>query len=110
MYYGGVSSLGQDPTESTIRWWCWDVSGFKDCHAKQWDAGRAFCQQTNSAGYTSMEVCQNKETDARAKANCSCPSSPPAKGAASTTLYVIGFAFIGLMAFAGYREYQHRKR
>lgn len=111
MYYG-VSALGQeyDPTRSTIRWWCWDEPGFKECHTRQWEAARSLCQQTNSAGYTSMEVCQNKETDARSKTNCSCPSKPRSGSTGSNTaIYVVGFAFVGLMAFAGYREYQHRK-
>jgi len=109
MYYG-ISGLGQaelDPTKSTISWWCWDHKGFKDCHAKQWEAARDHCQATNSAGYTSMEVCQNKETDLRAKLNCDCPSSPPQKGLGlpeNSGAYILGFAIVALVGVVIWRD------
>jgi hypothetical protein len=107
MYYGmqGLGADGgYDPTKSTISWWCWEQKGFKDCHGKQWEQARAFCQQTNSEGYTSMDVCINKEADTRAKLNCSCPTSAPAKassaGNVQTGTYVLGFAFLALVGMA----------
>jgi hypothetical protein len=112
MYYG-MSGLGADegidPTKSTIRWWCWDYPGFKDCHSVQWQAARAFCLQTGNSGYTSMDVCINKETDVRAKMNCECPSKSPAepsKRGSSSNLgtYVLGFSFLALVGVVIYRS------
>lgn len=109
MYYG-ASGLGQiDPAKSTIRWWCWDYPGFKECHAKQWEKARAYCQQTNSAGYVSMDVCQNKETDFLAKANCECPDRPPQKGEGiSTGTYLIGAGIIAVVGLLIYRDQRSR--
>jgi len=111
MYYGGqVGGLGADesfdPARSTINWWCWDESGFKDCHARQWEAARDFCQQTNSAGYTSMDVCLNKEADVRTKLNCPCSSSPPTEGGVSVKAgtYLLGFSLLTLVGIVIYRR------
>jgi len=105
---GKLIGIGADPTKSTIDWWCWDQSGFKDCHAKQWEAARDYCRQTNSEGYTSMDVCLNKETDFRAKANCKCSKKPPKEGGllggAGMGTYFLGAGIIAVLAVLIYRD------
>lgn len=113
MYYGAAGLGAVDPSKSSIRWWCWDIPGFKACHASRWNEARDYCAQIGHAGYTSMEVCINKETDAATKAECDCPDSPPAPGAqqeATLVTWVLGLGVVSLLGVVIWKQLEQREQ
>lgn len=66
------SSLGQQ--SQAIPWWCWETSGFKSCHAAQWEAARSLCDPDFGGSpwehFDSVQQCLDVRTNLFTEEQC----------------------------------------
>lgn len=83
----GLPSLGALSPNKVLPGKCWDKPGFKDCHALAYSEAQKKCgycaehlDDPMCFGFTTIEDCQERETNAMAWDNCVssfCPSESP---------------------------------
>lgn len=62
----GLGALGASNIPGT----CWDVDGFKDCHAAQWKYAQKKCESGEASKFSSVDKCIEAYTDDLAWVSC----------------------------------------
>lgn len=79
--------------KSTIKWWCWDTPGFKDCHGgPAFRAAQADCE---ASGHRDDPNCITPLADRYSEA-CPCAKEPPDEGLFANKYVVAGLIAAGL--------------
>ena len=86
----GLGALGASNVPGT----CWDVDGFKDCHAAQWKYAQKKCEGGEASKFGSVDKCIEAYTDDLAWVSCVpqyCPqTSMPTRKSGSDGIPVYG--------------------
>ncbi len=73
----GLGATSFEAVSSTIPGECWDQSGFKECHTREWENARSACERDNALmtlgeGPFALQNCITQATDAAVMKNCGC--------------------------------------